>query len=46
MINRINKLQEKIDEWITIAEEDLSTAELCLTGGKFLWAMVNVSTGY
>lgn len=32
--------EKKIQEWIDIAEEDLSTAELCINGGKKLWAMV------
>lgn len=33
-------MQKKIQEWIDIAEEDLSTAELCIQGNKYLWAMV------
>jgi len=33
-------LEEKnIQSWINFAEEDLSTAEWCLQGDKFLWAM-------
>lgn len=32
--------EKNIQEWIDIAEEDLSTAEWCVQGKKFLWAMV------
>ena len=31
--------EKNIQSWINFAEEDLSTAEWCLQGEKFLWAM-------
>lgn len=33
-------MESKVQEWINIAEEDLSTAEWCVQGKKYLWAMV------
>ena len=33
-------MEDKFQEWIDIAEEDLSTAEVCVNAGKYLWGIV------
>ncbi len=32
--------EKNINTWVKIADEDLDTAEYCLNGKKYLWAMV------
>lgn len=33
-------MKNKLQEWIDIAEEDLSSAEWCVKGQKYLWSLV------